>query len=185
MKGIFSILAAVVLLAVTAVAQTAPATPVPVNNLYALGSSYNNGASPAVDGTALYAHLVASNTSTTSTAAGTTVSSYPTYAFTALDILPAAKKPFTVSTNVSVGIAQQAFTFKTVNFFVPASAGITVTGSNTGWNWTGGVIADVPITKGGKPTHFHFMPSVRWIKSSVSGGAGYQLIPGGWVGYDF
>jgi hypothetical protein len=150
---------------ITALAQTATLP----TNLYAAGASYNNGATQPIAGTALYARLTSSD-------AGT-------YAFTALDILPISKKPFTVSTNISAGVAQKVFSFNGVNFFTPVSAGLTVTGSNTGWNWTSGVLADYNIKKAGKATQYHILPNVRWIKSSVSNGSDYQLIAGvlfGW-----
>ena len=147
-------------------------------NLYAVGASYNNAASPAIAGTALYARIFTSTDATTGV-----VSKTNTYAFTAMDILPVSKKPFTVSTNIGAGIAEKVFTFNGINVFMPTSAGVSITGSNTGWSWTGGIIADYNIKKSGKPTAYHIMPNVRFLKSSVSGGADYQLIGGvlfGW-----
>jgi hypothetical protein len=176
----FACIAAVIalILAGYAAAAQAPPTPTPYNNIYAFGVSYNNASSPSVDGTALYARLVAANTSSTSTAAGTTTSSYPTYAFTALDILPVSIKPFEVSTNMSVGVAQRIFNFNNVNFFIPVSAGPAITGTNVGWNWTSGILADIPITKGGKPTNWGIMPNVRWLQTNINGGSVYQLTGG-------
>lgn len=134
---------------------TAPASPA---NLYAAGVAYNPGASPSVAGTALYAHEVGTS---------------GTYAFTAVDALPESLKPFTVTTNVGAGIAQKVATLDGVAIFAPTSAGISWSGGNTGWQWTGGGIAAIPVR-----TNYYILPSLRFLKSSVSGGSGYQLIAG-------
>jgi len=134
-----------------------------VQNLYAAGASYNNGATPTVAGTALYAHLINNS---------------DTYAFTVIDAVPNTLKPFTVTTNVGVGIAQRVLTIGKVPIYIPTSAGISWTGSNTGWQWNTGAMA-VVYTKGG----FSIDPVVRVVKSSVSGGTGYQPVIGvlfGW-----
>jgi hypothetical protein len=151
-------------LAGTAKAQTvvAPAVTAPATNLYALGVSYNQGAAPAVAGTALYARLVAGSS---------------TYAFTLIDVLPSATKPYTVSTNIGAGIAQQVATIDGVAIFVPTAAGISLTGTNAGWSWSTGAMAVVKLPKPG----FYLLPSVRLLKSSVSGGTGYQPV----IGIDF
>ena len=166
MKRILAFTALFVASAVVVLAQDLPVAPTPQlpANLYAAGASYNNAASPAVAGTALYARLLSADTGT--------------YAFTAMDILPVSAKPFTVTTNIGAGIAQKVFTFNGINVFMPTSAGISITGTNTGWAWTGGILADYNIKKAGKATAYHIMPNVRFPKSSVSGGAGYQLIGG-------
>jgi hypothetical protein len=132
-------------------------------NVYAGGISYNVGASPAIAGTGLYAHLIADS---------------GTYAFTVVDALPISVKPFTVSTNFGVGIAQKLFTIAKVPVFVPTSAGISYTGNNTGWQWSTGALASIKV-KG----NWRVMPNVRIVKSSVSNGAGYTPIAGilfGW-----
>jgi hypothetical protein len=158
----------------------------PPNNVYGLGPSWNNGATPAVDGNAFYCHLALTNTtSSTTTVAGTTETTYPTFACTTIDVLPIAIKPFTVSTNVSVGTAQKVLSLGGFDFMTLVTAGVTATGTSTGWNWTGGMLADYRIKKAGLPTPWGIYADVRWIKSSVSNGAGYQLIPGGGVAYHF
>lgn len=142
--------------------QTA-ATATEVQNMYAAGVSYNAGASPAVAGTGLYAHLVA-NTGT--------------YAFTAVDVLPNTLKPLTVNTNFGVGVAQKVATIGSVPVYVPTAAGISFNGANTGWQWNVGALASIKL-KG----NYYLMPTVRLVKSSVSNGTGYQPIVGvlfGW-----
>jgi hypothetical protein len=136
----------------------AVAAPTGVQNIYAAGASYSINASPAVDGNALYAH---------------SLNSAGTYAFTALDALPATLKPFTVTTNIGAGIAQKVFTLGSIPVYMPTAAGISWSGTNTGWQWSGGALASIHI-KG----NYYIMPSVRFLKSSVSGGTGYQPIIG-------
>ncbi|HEX4039058.1 MAG TPA: hypothetical protein VHX37_13440 [Acidobacteriaceae bacterium] len=168
------ILAALLLgVALPAHAQTTTTTPPAsqtttygVENLYAVGVSYNVGATPAVAGTGLYARNL------------NTGSSLPTYAFTAVDALPNTLKPFTVSTNMGAGIAQQVATIGNVPIYVPTAVGVSWNGTNTGWQWNTGAIASIHL-KG----NYYLLPSVRIVKSSVTGGTGYQPIIGvlfGW-----
>ena len=143
-------------------AQTAtPATP--IQNFYAAGGSYSVNASPSIAGTGLYAHLVSSSN---------------TYAFTAVDALPNTVKPFILTSNVGVGIAQQVTTFGKVGIWVPSSAGISWSGSNTGWQWNSGAMATIPLKN-----NFFLAPTVRVLKSSISGGTGYQPVIGILVGW--
>jgi hypothetical protein len=146
------------------VSAQAPAAPTAVQNFYAAGVSYSVNASPAVAGTALYAHILSADTGT--------------YAFTAIDALPNTVSPFTVSTNVGAGIAQKVFTLGKVPVYMPTAAGISFNGANTGWQWNGGVLASIHIKN-----QYYLMPTVRFLKSSVSNGTGYQPIVGvlfGW-----
>jgi len=132
-----------------------------VSNLYLGGVSYNPAASEPVAGTAIYAHQL---------------NAVGTYPFTLVDVLPGANK--TVTTNIGVGIAQKVATIAGYDVFVPTSAGISISGSSTGWAWSGGALVPVHI-KG----NWYAGPNVRFLKSSVSGGSGYQLIAGvtfGW-----
>lgn len=141
--------------------QAAAQTPA---NVYAAGVSWNQSATPAVAGTALYAHAVDSN---------------GTYAFTAIDVLPTSSKPFTVTTNTTVGVAQKVFSLGKVPIYVPTSAGISWTGSNVGWAWSTGALAVIHIGKG----NWHVYSMVRIARSNVSSGSGIQPIIGvafGW-----
>lgn len=143
-------------------AQTTEA-PADLQQIFAGGVSYSVNASPGIAGTGLYAHLVDSS---------------GTYAFTVVDALPNTVKPFTVTTNFGVGVAQKVYTFGKVPIYVPAAAGFSWSGSNTGWQWNGGALASIHI-KG----NYYVMPTVRFLKSSVSNGSGYQPIIGllfGW-----
>jgi len=142
----------------------APSSPAPLSNIYAAGISFNNAAQPAIAGTGLYARLVSPSSGT--------------YAFTAVDVLPTSTKPFTVTTNFSAGVAQKVFTIGSVPIFVPTSAGVSFSGTNTGWAWSTGAIAPIKI-KGS----WRIFPTVRVARSNVSSGSGVQPIIGvlfGW-----
>lgn len=149
MKFIFAI---ALTISVSCLAQT------PIQNLYAAGASYNFNATPSVAGTALYAHYVASP---------------GTYAFTVIDALPNTTKPFIVTSNIGVGLAQKMFSIGKVGMYMPTAAGISWTGTNTGWQWTGGAAVTIPISH-----NLYLMPTIRFLKSSVSGGSGYEPVVG-------
>lgn len=162
-KSAIALIALVALGTSVAVSQTAPA-PVQLTNIYAAGVSFNAPATPRVAGTALYARLVSPDTHT--------------YAFTAVDALPTSTNPFTVTTNIGAGIAQKAFTVGKLDVYVPTAAGISFTGTNTGWQWNTGALVAIPLKH-----NMYLMPTVRVVKSSVSNGDGYQPIIGvlfGW-----
>ena len=133
-------------------------------NVYAGGISFNSAASPRIAGTGLYARLVNDGSGT--------------YAFTVFDALPATVHPFTVTSNVGAGVAQKLFSIGKVPIFVPLAAGISWNGSNTGWQWNGGAMASIRIKNS-----WHIYPNVRVLKSSVSGGSGYQPIVGLLIGF--
>ena len=135
------------------------------SNLYMAGASYSAGGSPAFAGSALYAHEL--------TTSGL-------YAFTMLDALPSSKKPFTVTTNIGAGVAQKVVTIAGVPVFIPTEAGISYTGTNTGWAWSTGAAAIFKV-KPFRDGNVYVMPTLRVLKSSVSGD--YQPILGvlfGW-----
>jgi len=145
----------------TMIRAQAPAAP--IQNLYAAGASYSAGASGAqsVAGTALYAHQLGDT---------------GTYAFTVLDAVPNTLRPFTVNTNIGIGVAQKVATIHGLDVFSPIAAGFSFNGQNVGWNWNGGAMVPIPF-KG-----YYILPSVRFLKSSI-GGSGYQPILGigfGW-----
>lgn len=140
-------------------AQTASTPPLPApapSNIYALGPSFNQSATPEIAGTALYAHRLTNGT----------------YAFTAVDALPASVKPFTVTTNIGIGVAQKVATVGKVNIYAPTAAGISFSGQNTGWEWNAGALAAIRVHG-----QYYVMPEVRLVKASI-GGSGYQPIVG-------
>jgi hypothetical protein len=137
------------------------------DNFAGVGGSYLAGGTgiSSIAGTGIYARLVNS-------ASGT-------YAFTVVDAVPQTVKPFVIGTNAGAGIAQWLFTLAGVEFFTPNSAGVSWSGSNTGWNWSSGMLAVVPV----KTSTWRILPSVRMVKSSVNNNAGYQVILGVGVGW--
>jgi hypothetical protein len=135
----------------------------PIKNIYAVGSSYNFNATPNIAGTALYAHYITSP---------------GTYAFTVIDVLPTNIKPLTVTNNIGAGLAQKMFTIGKASLIMPTTAGISWSGTNTGWQWTGGTAVIISLK-----SNFYLIPTVRFLKSSVSGGSGYQPILGLLVGW--
>lgn len=162
---------AVLLFALPALAQTTPPAPAPatpIQNFYAAGVSYNGTASPQVAGTALYAHSLNDGTGT--------------YAFTAVDLLPETANPFTVNTNIGIGVAQKAYTIGKVPIYIPAAAGISVNGTNTGWQYNFGALALIHL-KWSKCSSCYILPTVRANKSSVSNGSGLQPIIGALFGW--
>ena len=102
-----------------------------------------------------------------------------TYAFTVMDVVPiTGKSPASFTQNIGVGVAQKAFTLTfgsvQVPVFIPVATGFSWTGANSGWSWSGGALATIPIGKG-----FQIPVAVRFVKSSVnanSGLNGYQFI---------
>jgi hypothetical protein len=144
-------------------AQATTPAPTSIQNLYAVGASWNGAAAPSVAGSALYAHLLSNGT----------------YAFTHIDAVPASVKPFTVTTNIGAGVAQKVATIGRLDIYVPAAAGVSFNGANAGWQWNTGVATAIAIgTKG-----YYVVPTVRFLQSNVSGGSGVQPIVGvlfGW-----
>jgi len=159
MKRIAALVSMVFVLGLCAFAQT----PAPTN-VYAAGISFNNAGTPAIAGTALYAKLLADGSGT--------------YAFTVVDALPTNVKPFTVTSNISAGIAQKVFSIGKIPIFLPTAAGISFNGTNTGWAWSTGGMASIPL-KG----NWKLFPHVRIAKSSVSNGTGYQPVVGLLIGW--
>jgi len=157
MRNIIIALALLVSTVAFAQTTTGPA------NLYAAGASFNQGAKPSVAGNFLYAHAIGDGT----------------YAFSDIDVLPNTLRPFTVTTNIGGGIAQKLFTIGKYSVYVPTTAGVSINGNNTGWNWSTGGMVPVKITKSG----WYLLPNARVIKSSVSNGTGFQLIAGFDIGW--
>lgn len=158
MKKVFLALGCLFVMTVTSYSQTTTAPTTTTTDYYGLGVSYNNGATPSIAGTGMWAH---------------SLNTVGTFAFTVVDILPNTIKPLTVTSNIGTGIAQKLFTTGKVSYFMSTTAGISISGSNTGWDYTAGGMAIIPVS-----TKFSIAPDVRVLKSSVSNGTGYQLIPG-------
>ena len=141
----------------------------PYDHLGAVGVSYQPGGTAA--GTGMYSQRLAASSGA--------------YAFTVADAVPQLKnKPYTVNNSFSAGIAQKLVTLKVgklaVPLFIPTSAGISYSGASTGWAWSTGGMAVVPL---GKSTAWYLLPVVRVIKSSVNNNAGYGAVAGVLIGW--
>ena len=155
MLSLFFMLMLLLCLPLLLQAQTPDA---PLQNIYGVGLSFNSGANSPVAGTGLYAHAIGTS---------------GTYAFGVFDALPNTTKPFTVTSNTGVGIAQKVMTIGSVPIYVPTAAGVSWTGSNTGWSWSTGALGVIHLKK-----DWYLLPNIRVAKSSVSGSTGYQPIGG-------
>ena len=138
-------------------AQTPP--PTLPTNVYLTGMAWSPSGTPSVDGEALYAHVLVPSTGT--------------YLFTMVEALPNNTTPFTVNTNVGVGVAQRLFNIGQTAVYTPTGAGVSWTGANLGWAWFSGAGWIIPI-KG----DWCMMPNARLVKSSVSNGTGVQVVYG-------
>ena len=99
-----------------------------------------------------------------------------TYNFWAVDYIPTSLKPITVTSNLSTGIMQKVLSTGPVTFYVPATAGLSSSGPNTGWFWSAGGLATINIGKSG----WTLDPTVRIGKTNVTivGAQQYQVIVG-------
>lgn len=145
------ILAIALLLASACFAQTAEE---PLN-FGAAGVSYSPGADPAIAGTAAYARRLGANT----------------FSFTLMDAIPMREVPNAIATQVGTGIIQRVATIGKVDVYLPVAAGISWSGTNSRWSWTGGAMAAFRIPK----LNVYAYPTVRWSLIDVAPGvSGYQ-----------
>jgi hypothetical protein len=133
------------------------------SEVYAGGVSYSFNAHPSIAGTGMFAK---------------SVNDYGTYAFTAIDAVPQTLKPFTVTNNMSYGIAQKIATINGIPIWSPLAAGFSWNGQNFGWSYNSGGCATIRV-KG----NWLVMPCARFTKSSVSNGSGFQPIFGAYIGW--
>ncbi len=135
-------------------------------NIWGVGVSWNQSASPVLSqqfsGNAFYAR--------DQTTAGT-------YAFGLIDAVPTSFTPFTTTTNLGVGIGQKVMTVGTWKIYGTVAAGPSWSGTNTGWNWSGGAMATHDLN-----AKYWFGFNARAIRSSVNQNSGNQYIFGVLVG---
>lgn len=132
------------------VAQTRDSLP---NNIYAFGMTANPNASPVVTGTGLYGRLVDAK---------------GTYAIAVLDVVSTSTAPYTVTTNPSAGIAQQFYAKGNLKVFVTPAAGLSYSGTNTGYSYALGGLVTYDLS----PSYAVGFGG-RLFKSSISN-SGYQ-----------
>lgn len=147
---------ALLLGAVLCPAQTAPTAPTRnalPDNIYAFGFTVNPNASPVGSGTAMYGRLLDTK---------------GTYAIAVLDAVPTTTAPYTVTTNPSAGVAQLFLNNGNLKVFATPSAGLSYTGTNTGYSYALGGLATYDISP-----KYAVGFGGRLFKSNVSN-SGYQ-----------
>lgn len=145
----------IVLLLVLVAAAFPQAQPDEKLNFGAAGVSFSPGADPAIAGTAAYARRLNANT----------------FSFTLMDAIPMREVPNAISTQVGTGILQRVGTIGRVDVYIPVAAGISWSGTNSRWSWTGGAMAAFKIPK----LDIYAYPNVRWSLIDVAPGvSGYQ-----------
>jgi hypothetical protein len=109
------------------------------DNFGAVGGSWNQFASPQVNGLAVYAHKIAG-------------SEKPTYSFTAVTFLSASRNPFRVATTTETGIAQHLLDFAPFRVYGIGQVGVATSanadGTSVGLAYSGGAIALAPLGRG-------------------------------------
>jgi len=117
------------LLTAVASAQVTPGAPTLTslpNNIYAFGPTFNPNATPVISGTAFY---------------GRKLDDKGTYAIAGMDIMTGSTAPFTVTSNPFTGVAQQFYSSGRLHVFATPSAGLSYSGTNTGYSYAlGGLI---------------------------------------------
>jgi len=155
MRTIGTLIASLFLCTTMALAQaTTPPTRTSLpNNIYAFGMTFNPNASPFLSGTGLYGRLVDTK---------------GTYAVGVLDVIPTTTKPYTVTTNPSAGIAQEFYSHSNLKVFVTPAAGLSYTGTNTGYSYALGGLVTYDLSPS-----YSIGFGGRLFKSSISN-SGYQ-----------
>jgi hypothetical protein len=126
----------------------------------AAGVSFNQYGTPQISGTGLYAYRL---------------TGADTYSFSLVDIFPNSFRPFRVTNAYTTGVGQRVRAINGVPIFAVGSIGAATAADNTGWAWTAGGLAAIPIGRG-----FSILPNLRILKSSVSE---YQYAVGVMVGW--
>lgn len=131
----------------------------PAMNFGAAGVSYSPGAEPAIAGTAAYARRLGPST----------------FSFTLMDALPMREVPGAITTQVGTGVVQRVASVGNLDFYIPVVTGISWSGTNSRWSWSGGAMVAFKIPKLG----MYAYPNVRWSRIDVAPGvAGYQATYG-------
>lgn len=117
------------------------------------GATFNQYAAPQINGVVAYARRLTSNP-------------YPTYSFSAVNILSVQRQPFRVMTTTETGIAQYATKFGPFSVYGLGTVGLAAAGNSdgttTGAVFSGGGMAVAGIGKG-----WTVGPLVRVIKPTI------------------
>jgi hypothetical protein len=132
----------------------------PYKDVVAAGVSWNQQATPQINGTLVYGALI-----------GTGL-----YSFNLVDVTPQTYKPFVITTNITFGLAQHMRDIGIVKVYTVATAGVGAGGNNVGFAWTAGGAAFIPLGKKG----LFLLPNVRVLKNTLSEFQGIYGIAIGW-----
>lgn len=116
----------------------------------AAGVSWNQFASPQINGLLVYAKRLTSN-------------NFPTYSYSAVNLLSVSRSPFRLLTTVETGVAQHLTTFGPFRIYGVGMAGLAAADTNSGYVVSGGGLALAGIGKG-----WRVGPYLRVLKSSLS-----------------
>jgi hypothetical protein len=131
------------------------------------GLQWNQEASPQISGMAVFARRIIGE-------------SHPTYSFSLININSVkinSWKPFDAHVQVSTetGLAQHIMRFGVFDVYALGTLGMTSTGVNTGFSYSGGGTAQAGLGKG-----WSLGPSLRVFKSAIAGPGYAAGILGGW-----
>lgn len=137
-----------------------------VKDFVAGGLTWNQYATPQINGNFFYMKNVAGGT----------------YSFTMFDVFSKTIKPFTVATSISTGAGQHVKDIGKVEIYALTTVGVVAGGTSVdenggavGASWTGGVLGMIHLKKG-----WCLVPSVRFIKSSFTDFQGAYGLAVGW-----
>lgn len=167
MKRSIVALIAALSLSIVCRAQTAPAAPAPLTDIYGAGAAYSTGATPGsvpVAANAFEAHLIPTKDNTR------------TYSYTAFFLVPTQQTTRTnadgstssssqtvFSKDIGVGAAVKAIDIGPYGIYATATGGPSWTGSDTSWQFNYGGTLPIRIRK----SNYYVFPMV----AGVSGGA--------------
>lgn len=160
LRRVYAVLLTILLLTFLALPVTGQPSPNPANPEPAgpsqwagAGASWNQFASPQINGMLAYAKRLTSN-------------AYPTYSFTVINILSVQRQPFRVMTTTETGVAQKATSFGPFAIYGLGTMGLatagTEEGTSTGMVFGGGGMALAGIGKG-----WTVGPLIRIIKPTI------------------
>jgi hypothetical protein len=84
------------------------------------------------------------------------------YSFNLFDVVSKSSHPFTTAVIASTGLAQHVRDIGPVHLYLVGTIGVASGGTNTGWAWTSGGVAVIPLRGG-----FSLMPCIRVLNSGV------------------
>jgi hypothetical protein len=118
------------------------------------GASWNQFSSPQINGLLVYAHRLTGN-------------EYPTYSFSAINLLSVSRNPFKLLTTTETGVAQYLTKFGPFSVYGLGTAGMAAVGTAEGTS-TGYVLGTGALALAGFKGGWKVGPYLRVIKSSLA-----------------